>query len=81
MAVLAVIFQRYSIELAVDEWASDEDVEAMSMEEKKSLYEIAQKKARQTIRTATSIITLRLHSSSVPFRLVTKGQERFIKSF
>lgn len=29
LAVLAVIFSQYTIELAVDEWASDEEVEAM----------------------------------------------------
>ncbi|KAF4625080.1 hypothetical protein G7Y89_g13089 [Cudoniella acicularis] len=39
MAVLAVIFQKYSIELAVDEWASDAEVEQMSDEEKRVLYD------------------------------------------
>jgi len=32
--MLAVIFQKYSVELAVDEWASDEEVENMSVEER-----------------------------------------------
>ncbi|KAK4121420.1 cytochrome P450 [Parathielavia appendiculata] len=60
-AVLAVIFQRYSIELAVDEWASDEQVETMGPEEKRRLYRRAQEKSRETIRQADSVLTLKLH--------------------
>ena len=78
MAVLAVIFQKYSIELAVDEWASDEEVRTMSEEEKRILYEKAKNKARQTMRAATTLITLRLRSQTVPIRVVRKGEERFI---
>ncbi|QSZ36489.1 hypothetical protein DSL72_006369 [Monilinia vaccinii-corymbosi] len=78
MGVLAVIFQKYSIELAVDEWATDEEVSRMSVEEKKELYSKAQKKARETIRGATSLITLKLHPGFIPVRLVKKGEERFV---
>lgn len=78
MAVLAVIFQRYSVELAVDEWASDEEVAAMSVEEKIAVYGKAQEKARRIMRTASSLITLKLHSGFIPVRLVTKGEERFV---
>jgi hypothetical protein len=78
MAVLAVIFQQYSIELAVDEWASDEEVWRMSEQEKRKLYKNAQNKARQTMRGATSLITLRLRSHSIPIRVVRKGEERLI---
>jgi cytochrome P450 len=78
MAVLAVIFQQYSIELAVDEWASDDEVAAMPASEKRNIYKVAQDKARATLRTATSLITLKLHSGSIPIRLVKKGEERFL---
>lgn len=78
MGVLAVIFQRYSIELAVDEWATDEDVSRMSAEEKRELYSKAQRKARETIRGATTLITLKLHPGFIPVRLVKKGEERFV---
>ncbi|KAK4042705.1 cytochrome P450 [Parachaetomium inaequale] len=60
-AVLAVIFQRYSIELAVDEWAGDEEVEAMGVEERRGVYKKAQEKSRDTIRQADSVLTLKLH--------------------
>lgn len=78
MAVLAVIFQQYCIELAVDEWASDEEVGRMSVQEKIELYRKAQNKARQTMRAATSLITLRLHSHSIPIRIVRIGESRFV---
>jgi len=79
MAALAIIFQQHSIELAVDEWASDDEVAAMSIDEKISLYEKAKEKARQTMRTARTVITLKLQSGSIPIRVVKKGEERFIK--
>ncbi|KAA8569168.1 hypothetical protein EYC84_000837 [Monilinia fructicola] len=78
MGVLAVVFQKYSIELAVDEWATDEDVSRMSAEEKRELYSKAQRKARETIRGATTLITLKLHPGFIPVRLVKKGEERFV---
>ena len=78
MAVLSVIFQLHSVELAVDEWASDDEISEMSIEEKKSLYAKAQEKARQTMRLATTVVTLRIHKGSIPIRVVRKGEERFI---
>jgi cytochrome P450 len=80
VAVLAVIFQKYSIELAVDEWATDEEVAKMSDEERKKLYKLAQDKARSTIRSATTQITLGLHDypGFIPVRVVRKGDERFV---
>jgi hypothetical protein len=80
VAVLAVIFQKYSLELAVDEWAGDDEVSKMSDEEKRRLYKLAQDKARRTIRSATTQITLKLHEDPgfIPVRIVHKGEERFI---
>ncbi|KAL2168246.1 hypothetical protein VTG60DRAFT_254 [Thermothelomyces hinnuleus] len=78
-AVLAVIFQRYSIELAVDEWADDGEVEAMAPAQRRALYRKAQDKSRETIRTANSVLTLKLHGGAhVPVRLVKRGRERFV---
>lgn len=77
-ACLAVIFQKYSIELAVDEWASDEEVAKMSGEEKKALYQKASDKAKEIMRGATSVITLKLNPGHIPVRIVPKGEERFI---
>ena len=80
MGVLSVIFQKYSIELAVDEWATDEEVAKMTDAEKKQVYSKAQDKARKMIRTATTLITLKLHEAPgyIPVRVVKKGEERFI---
>ncbi|KAI1463857.1 cytochrome P450 [Daldinia caldariorum] len=78
VSALAVIFQKYSIELAVDEWASDEKVAEMSHDEKASLYKVAQEKSRETIKEARSYITLKLHGDKcIPVRLVKRGSERF----
>jgi len=78
VGVLAVIFHKYSIELAVDEWASDEEVARMSVEEKRELYGKAQAKARETIRGATTLLTLKLHPGFIPVRVVRKGEEKFL---
>lgn len=78
MAVLAVIFQKYSIELAVDEWATDDEVSKMTDNEKRAVYKKAQDKARKTIRGATTVLSLKLHSGFVPVRVVKKGEERFV---
>ncbi|KAI1336888.1 cytochrome P450 [Xylariaceae sp. FL0016] len=75
---LAVIFQKYSIELAVDEWASDGSVKSMGREEKARVYRKAQDRSRQTINSATSLITLKLHGSEhIPMRLVRRGEESY----
>lgn len=79
VAALAVLFQRYSVELAVDEWATDEQVEAMGREERRALYEKARGKAKDTVRMASSLLTLKLHGElKVSVRLVRRGEERFL---
>ncbi|EON95597.1 putative cytochrome p450 protein [Phaeoacremonium minimum UCRPA7] len=79
LAALAVVFQKYSIELAVDEWATDKEVAKMSLEERRDLYRKAQDKSRATLRHASSMLTLKLHGGLyVPIRLVRRGEERFI---
>jgi len=80
VAVLSVIFQSYSLELAVDEWATDDEVAKMGNMQRKKLYKVAQEKARKTIRSATTQITLGLHEGAgfIPVRLVPKGEERFL---
>lgn len=79
IATLAVLFQQYSVENAVDDWASDEEVERMTKEEKEDVYRKATERSRQTLRGASSIITLKLHGGkSVPVRMVRRGRERFV---
>jgi cytochrome P450 len=83
VAVLSVIFQKYSIELAVDRWATDEEVEKMDMKERIELYKKARQRAEETIKTASSRITLKLHDGEtfIPVRVVRKGEERFLNLF
>lgn len=57
-AVLAAIFRSYSLELDVREWASDEQVEKMSHQEKRALYAKAMKKAGNLIKGSQSEIFL-----------------------
>ena len=79
IATLAVIFQRYSVENAVDEWAGDEEVSRMTRSEKEELYGKATRRSRETLRQAQSVVTLKLHNGKhVPVRLVRRGQERFV---
>lgn len=79
LAALAALFQKYSVELAVDEWASDEEVAGMGLGEREEVYGKARVKCRETIRQARSLITLKLHGKQmVPIRLVRRGEERFV---
>lgn len=74
VAALAVLFQRYSVELEVDE-----DVEGLGDGEKREVYARAQKTSLETMREARSLLTLKLHGDlKVPVRLVKRGEERFL---
>ncbi|KAF2495368.1 cytochrome P450 monooxygenase-like protein [Lophium mytilinum] len=78
-AVLALIFRDYSVELAVEEWASDEEVERMGVAERREVWEKAARRADGLLKTAlTSIITLQMRGNQVPMRLVKRGSERFV---
>ena len=77
-AVLTAIFQKYSVELDVTEWASDEEVEAMGWDERHMLYAKAIERARVALRRCEQFITLQLKSGeAIPFRFVERGRERF----
>jgi cytochrome P450 len=75
-AVLAVIFATYSLELDVGEWASDAEVEQMSIEERRKVYEVAKARARRLIRESETVITLQMRKG-VPVRFCKRGSERF----
>jgi cytochrome P450 len=80
MAVLAVIFKSYTVELDVREWASDEEVEEMGKRERRKVYKKAMAKARKSIRESETIIALKMHGK-VPVRFVERGKERFMGCF
>ncbi|KAH7231527.1 hypothetical protein NW759_015329 [Fusarium solani] len=79
-AVLATIFQRYSVELDVSSWASDDEVRRMGSKEKKVLYAKAARRAEETLKTASMRLTFKLHDEPrfVPMKLVPRGRERFV---
>jgi cytochrome P450 len=79
LAALAVILREHSVELAVDEWASDEEVEKMTSEERRKVWIKAEEAAGWTWQNKmATIITLQLRGGAhVPMRFVKEGEERF----
>jgi hypothetical protein len=61
----------------VSEWASDEEVENMTPQQKRDVYGKAQKRARALIRGSLITITLKMEGDPVPVRFVKRGKERF----
>ncbi|MCJ1287987.1 hypothetical protein MMC26_007340 [Xylographa opegraphella] len=77
LVVLAVVFSQYSVELAVDEWASDAEVDAMDARQRRALWETAKRSTAQKMRGLESIITLQMRREKVALRVVKRGGERF----
>jgi len=80
LAVLAMIFKDYSVELAVDEFATDEEVERMPEGggERRAVWEKARTRATGLLKDGMgTIITIQMRDGTVPMRLVRKGKERF----
>ncbi|KAL9112526.1 MAG: hypothetical protein Q9227_003097 [Pyrenula ochraceoflavens] len=78
LAALAVIFREYTAELAVDEWASDEEVDRMDLAQKKEVWDKAAKRAKWLMKHGMgSVITLQMRKGHVPVRFVRRGNERF----
>ncbi|KAI9645820.1 hypothetical protein NHQ30_005255 [Ciborinia camelliae] len=79
-AVLAVIFQKYSVELDVSRWASDEEVEKMDREERKEVYGKAVRETEAVLRRCNQaqIVLKMAKEDRVPLRFVERGRERFM---
>ena len=78
LAVLALIFTQYSVELAVDAYATDDEVGRMSEGERKVVWEKAKgEMERQMREDMKSVITLQLRRGSIGLRFVRRGSERF----
>lgn len=80
LAALAVLFQRYSVELAVDDEVKggDAEVAQMSRGEQWDVYRKVADQSRATMAAASSLLTLKLHGKHVAVRVVERGQERFV---
>ena len=78
LAVLATIFSQYSVELAVDAYATDEQVAKMSEDEKKDVWQKAKQEVQRQMREDMgSVITLQLRKGAIGLRLVKRGKELF----
>ena len=78
LAVLAVIFKTYSVELDVGAYMSDEEVAAASEEQKREAWNKADANARDLLLNGMmTIITLQMRKDKVPLRFVKRGHERF----
>lgn len=79
MAVLAVVFKSHSLELAVDDFASDEEIASMDEKQKNDVWEQAAKNAKSLLRNGMGHnFTMQLKKGTVPVRLVRRGQGRFL---
>ncbi|KAL8999769.1 MAG: hypothetical protein Q9169_001442 [Polycauliona sp. 2 TL-2023] len=78
LATLAVVFKDYSIELAVDAYASDEEVEKMGKEERREVYGKAVGDVRTLMREKMAMLfTMQMRGNNVGVRVVKRGEERF----
>ncbi|KAG8532546.1 uncharacterized protein KY384_002423 [Bacidia gigantensis] len=78
LAFLALVFKHYSVELSVEQWASDEQVEKMDPISKRETWEKAKAKIEKSLRDdLDSMITLQLQKGHLALRLVKRGKETF----
>ena len=78
LAALAVIFQNYSVELAVDAYATDEEVLKMDVNDRAEVWQKAAEDARELMLNGLGvIISLQMRAGHVKLRLVPRGKEQF----
>lgn len=81
LAVLAVLFKEWSVELAVDEFATQAEVDAMPVggAERAKVWSKAADRAHHLLRHGMmTLITIQMRNGHVPLRLVRRGKERFM---
>lgn len=81
ISIIAALMHTHSVELAVDEFADDEAVAAMSRggPERQEVWQQAADKATDVLKNGMgTIITLQMRSGHVPLRVMRRGSERFI---
>jgi cytochrome P450 len=78
LAALAVIFQNYSVELAVDKYATDAEVIKMDTDARAEVWQKAAEDARELLLNGMAvIISLQMRKGHVPLRMIPRGQEKF----
>lgn len=79
LALLALIFRDHSVELAVDDFVSDQELEGLDQQKKMGAWTKAAERARVLLTEGiTTYPTLRLHQGPVPVRFVKRGSEVFV---
>ena len=82
LAVVAVIFKDYSLELDVGEYANEAAVGKMSFGERKALYEKARSDLKRVLREGIRHhLTMQLKEGRLALRLVMRGAERFSQAY
>lgn len=78
LAVLAVVFKTYSVELDVGAYMSDEELATASESQKREAWNKADANARDLLDNGMgTIITIQMRKDKVPLRFVKRGEERF----
>jgi cytochrome P450 len=78
LAVIAVIFKNWSVELDVSEYLSDEAFETATESQKRDAWNKAYAHAVDRLENGMgTVITIQLRKGQIPFRLVRRGEERF----
>ena len=78
LAVLAVIFKTWSVELDVGVYMSDEELATASEEQKREAWNKADAHSRDLLKNGMmTIITIQMRKGKVPLRFVKRGAERF----
>ncbi|RMZ26156.1 hypothetical protein D0859_09785 [Hortaea werneckii] len=78
LAVLAVIFKNWSVELDVGEYLSDQELATALNEVKREAWGKAKSRSEDLLRNGMmTIITIQMRSGKVPMRFVRRGEEKF----
>lgn len=78
LAVLAVIFRTWTVELDVSMFLSDEDFAKATDAQKREAWEKANARAQDLLKNGMgTIITIQMRDGKVPFKFVKRGQENF----
>jgi hypothetical protein len=78
LAVLAVVFRTWTVELDVSMFLSDEDFAKATEEQKREAWEKARARAEDLLENGMgTIITIQMRAGKVPFKFVKRGKENF----
>jgi cytochrome P450 len=78
LATLAVIYKNQSVELSVDDLATEEELQDMDQEERKEVWRNAKREVERKIKDEMgSIITLQFRGKGIKVRVVPRGKELF----